>query len=125
MDEPTDKTQETEDEEMVVGYANNVMFEASVWDLKLTFGEFSQRTNSVEWHTSVTVPWAQAKLMIYFLQANVAAYEINNGKIKIPEPVLPTEWPSSVPPEQANDPKALEALEVLKNLRKQFLDSLK
>jgi hypothetical protein len=125
MDESTGNAQETEDEEMVVDYANNVAFEASVWDLKLTFGEASQRTNSVDWHTSITIPWVQAKLMIYFLQANVAAYEINSGKIKIPDLILPAEWPSAVPTEQASDPKALEVLDALKKLREQFLASLK
>lgn len=124
MDEPTEKTQSSENEEMTVDYANNTMFEPTIWDLKLIFGEFSQLTKSIEWHTSITVPWAQAKLMIYYLQANVAAYEINAGKIKVPEPVLPPEWPPPSP-EQEKDPKALETFERLKNLRDQFLNGLK
>jgi len=125
MDESTLKTQETEHEEMTVDYANNVRFEPSVWDLKLTFGELSAGTNTVEWHTSITIPWMQAKLMIYYLQANVSAYEMNSGKIHIPDGVIPPEWPPIVPPEQSNEPKAQETLEMLTKLRKQFLDSLK
>jgi len=50
-------------DEMNTEYANNVFFEPTVWDLKLIFGEWSSRANLVDWHTSVTVPWAQAKLM--------------------------------------------------------------
>ncbi len=124
MDEPTAETQPAENEEMTADYANNTMFEPTIWDLKLIFGEFSQRTNSVEWHTSITVPWAQVKLMIYYLQANVAAYEINAGKIKVPDPVIPPEWPAPSS-EQAKDPKALKVFETLKTLREQFLESLK
>ena len=123
MDEPKAETV-VEGEEMTTDYANNIMFEPSIWDLKLIFGEFSQRINSVDWHTSITVPWAQAKLMMYYLQANVAAYEINSGKIKVPDLVIPPEWPP-LPSEQANDPKAVETVERLQRLREQFLDSLK
>ncbi len=75
--------------ELSVEYANNVMFEPTIWDLKLIFGEWSGRSQSVEYHTSVTIPWAQAKLMLYYLQANVAAHEAANEKIKIPVTVMP------------------------------------
>jgi len=119
MSEPTAKTQPEENEEMTADYANNTMFESTIWDLKLIFGEFSQRPNSVEWHTSITVPWAQAKLMIYYLQANVAAYEINTGKIKMADQVLPPEWPAPSA-KQTKDPKAVETFETLKNLATSF-----
>src|SRR6266851_907863 len=110
MGETISETHQAKNEEMTTDYANNVMFEPSIWDLKLIFGEFSQRTGSVDWHTSITLPWAQVKLMIYYLQANVAAYEINEGKIRVPNPALPPEWPV-ITPEQAENPKALETSE--------------
>jgi len=62
-----------------VEYANNTFFEPTVWDLKIIFGEFSGRSASVDWHTSITVPWAQAKLMAYYLLLNVALHELSEG----------------------------------------------
>lgn len=124
MDEAQVRTQSTESNEVAAEYANNTMFEPTIWDLKLIFGEYSGRSQSIEYHTSITVPWAQAKLMLYYLQANVVAHEVANGKIKIPETVMPPEWPPPTP-EQAKDPKSQEVFEALRNLREQFLDSLK
>ncbi len=124
MDEPQAGLPSREHNEVAAEYANNTMFEPTIWDLKLIFGEFSGRSQSVEYHTSITVPWAQAKLMLYYLQANVAAHEVANGKIKIPEAVMPPEWPPPTP-DQAMDPKSQEVFEALRTLREQFLDQLK
>jgi hypothetical protein len=112
------------EEEMTADYANNTMFEPTVWDLKLIFGEYSQRAQSVEYHTSITIPWAQAKLLSYFLQANITAHEINFGKITIPNAVMPPEW---IRPtlDQAQDPKTVEVFEALQKLRAQFVENLK
>ncbi|HXA64865.1 MAG TPA: DUF3467 domain-containing protein [Bryobacteraceae bacterium] len=100
MDEAQAGGHSAENNEVNADYANNTMFEPTVWDLKLIFGEYSARSQSIEVHTSITVPWAQAKLMLYYLQANVAAHEVVHGKIKIPEAVVPPEWPP-LTPEQA------------------------
>lgn len=72
-------------------YANNVRFETSGWDLKLLFGQLQQHGGQahIEWHTAMTLPWRQAKLMSYFLQLNLALYESNNGKIHLPESMVP------------------------------------
>src|SRR5580698_4093433 len=75
-------------------YANNVQFESTEWDLKMIFGELDMGRKDgagVEQHTAITVPWAQAKLLIYYLQLNVGIYEKIFGKIKIPDSVLPPE----------------------------------
>ena len=124
MDETQFGTKLGENDEVAAEYANNTMFEPTIWDLKLIFGEYSQRSESVEYHTSITLPWAQAKLMLYYLQANIAAHEVANGKIKIPGAVIPPEWPPPTP-EQAKDPKSHEVFETLQRLREQFMDSLK
>ena len=109
-------------DELSSDYANNVRFEASVWDLKLIFGEYSSSApQSVEWHTSMTVPWAQAKLMLYYLEANVIAHELVSGKISMPEMMLPPEWD---PP--AKDSGVAEGLyERLVEVRNKFLESTK
>ena len=73
-------------------YANNSSFETSAWDLKLIFGQLDQTSRSkrvVNWHTAVTIPWAQAKIMAYYLAINVVFHEIQHGPIKVPSTVLP------------------------------------
>ena len=122
MDEHTAKANE-ENDEMTVDYANNTMFEPTIWDLKLIFGEYSQRTQSVEYHTSITVPWLQAKMILYFLQANIAAHEAVYGKVRIPPEATPPEWTAPTPEQAESQPKSQEIFETLKKLRQQFLDN--
>src|SRR5712671_4562050 len=78
-------------EDFLRDYANNVMFEPSFWDLKMIFGQLDQQEMpaTVVQHTEMTVPWATAKLMSYFLQVFLAIHESDNGKIKLPPNVLP------------------------------------
>jgi hypothetical protein len=57
--------------EITSEYANNTFFEPTIWDLKILFGEFTGRTDSVDWHTSITLPWARAKLLAYYLGTEV------------------------------------------------------
>lgn len=72
-------------------YANCAHLELSGFDLKLIFGQLDQSNGQpqVDWHTAVTLPWAQAKILAYFLQANVETFEAVNGKIKLPIGTLP------------------------------------
>jgi hypothetical protein len=72
-------------------YANNVSLESSVWDLKILFGTLDQTTSpdSVRHHTAMHITWAQAKLMMFFLQATIMFHEAASGKIKIPEGAMP------------------------------------
>lgn len=122
MDENTiDKKQENELEELNSDYANNAVFEPTVWDLKIIFGEFSGRANAVDWHTSITFPWAQAKLMAYYLGINIAAHELRQGPIKIPQSMLPSEPPP--PPEtERNNPISQALYELVKEHRLKFLE---
>ena len=119
MDESTDKP--TED--LTADYANNTYFESSVWDLKIVFGEWSGETKSVDWHTSMTIPWAQAKLMAYYLGVNIAAHELSLGKIPFPDSVIPPE-PQPVSEADKDNPKAIAFHNMIKEHRKRFLESL-
>lgn len=87
-----------------VSYANNFQFEPSTWDLKLIMGQLEQHTgeSKVDWHTAVTIPWLQVKLVAYFLRLQAAWYEAQNGPIMIPSHVLPKLPPLSE--EEAKDP---------------------
>jgi len=95
-------------EDFVSVYANNTRFELSTWDLKILFGQLAQFPEDnpyIEWRAEVTLPWLQAKLLSYFLQINIEAFESQNGKLRIPKNILP---PAPIPPsgEIENDPSA-------------------
>jgi hypothetical protein len=122
MEEPT-KNSEDQTEDLTTDYANNTFFEASVWDLKIVFGEWSGQTKSVDWHTSMTIPWAQAKLMDYYLAVNVAAHELRMGKIPFPESMIPPE-PQPPPDSEKNNPAAIAFYNMVREHRQKFLDSL-
>jgi hypothetical protein len=75
-------------------YANNVMYEGSVWDLKLLFGQLDQKLTekgqtTVDYHTAITLPWSTVKTMVYFLRVNLASHEAEAGAVKLPERVRP------------------------------------
>lgn len=112
-------------DEIVPVYANNVKFEMTAWDLRIMFGQLmpiSEGMGQVDWHTDVTIPWAQAKLMNLFLGMNIALYERENGKITIPPGVLPA--PMSSPPEgvDTSNPDAIETFKMVQALVKEFRD---
>jgi hypothetical protein len=118
---PPLKTQRSED--FVSAYANNVLFEQSVWDLKVIFGQLDQMAGTIEMHTAMTIPWAAAKLALYYLGTQIAAYELVNGKIQIPPAVVPPEPP---PPPEAykNDPNIQKIRGKIMQLREEFLNGL-
>jgi hypothetical protein len=102
MDDQPDATPDTQmpsaqyppferDEDFESVYANNINFEASVWDLKLIFGLLDQSNNkqTVRQHTAISIPWVQAKLLLYFLEVNIGAYEADYGVIRVPAAVTP------------------------------------
>jgi hypothetical protein len=103
-------------------YANSMLFEASVWDLKLILGILDQTGGkvAVEQHTAVSIPWTQAKLLCYWLRLNLEIYEMNNGKIHIPQGVRPP-----VPPEpETKDAQNMALFELAKKLHQEFMASL-
>jgi hypothetical protein len=65
-------------------YANNVQLLSSNWDLEFIFGELdqSQGPNFVSQHTSISIPWPQAKVLLYFLSMHVSGHEAEFGRTK-------------------------------------------
>ncbi len=118
---------ETNDlDDVIPVYANNVRFEMTVWDLRILFGQLmpsSEGKGLVDWHTDVTLPWAQAKLMHLYLGMNLTLYERENGKIAIPAAVLPA--PLSMPPEgvDTSNSEALDTFHIVQGLIKSFHDA--
>jgi hypothetical protein len=72
-------------------YANNVRIESSVWDFRLIFGNLDQGTtpSTVKLQNSVYIPWAQAKLLLYFLHLHVMFHEKQDGPLQVPVRVVP------------------------------------
>jgi hypothetical protein len=70
-------------------YANSVQFEASVWDLKVLFGQVDQAKSCIEQHTAVSLSWLQAKIAAYFLVVNILIHQAQIGAINVPPAVLP------------------------------------
>ena len=124
MSEYDQKARQDEESNLVTDYANSTFFEPTVMDLKILFGEWSGRLKGVDWHTAVTIPWVQAKLMSYFLELNIAVHESTIGKIQFPSSMIPAE-PPPLTEEQMNDPKAEELRDIVIRSRNKFIESLK
>ena len=104
-------------------YANNTLIENSLWDLKIIFGQLEQHTGrpQVDWHTAVTVPWLQSKILSYYLRLNILSHEADNGTIKVPGQVMPPK-PLKPSGEFENDPKALEFFEMASKIYSENFD---
>lgn len=90
-------------------YANNIQLQPSEWDIKAIFGELDFTDEGkpfVQQHTSIAIPWLQAKIFLYFLALQVGAHELQHGKIMIPASVLPPK-PPLPEGELASDPLAM------------------
>jgi hypothetical protein len=94
-------------------YANNTSFEVNAWDLKMFFGQLDQRPSKTgtDWHTTVTIPWAHAKLFEYFLRLNILFYEKKYGPITLPPQVTPQPYPHPTEEQINSDPQAIELWE--------------
>ena len=121
----TPATEFRRSEDFVSVYANNVLFQPSVWDLKMFLGEvdFAGGKTIVEQHTAVSLPWMQAKVLAYWLRVNIEFYEINNGKIPVHPSVLPPR-PQDIPAELQNDPRSKASWDALTRLYQEFMASL-
>jgi hypothetical protein len=110
------------DENFVTLYANNITFEAAIWDLKMIFGQLDQRDKIVvEQHTAITIPWLQAKLLIYLLQVNVSVFEAEHGKIQVPERFI--QEPQVLPGSPSAEAEA--QIKIVRQVRDEFIASLK
>ena len=100
-------------------YANNITVESSIWDVKLTFGEIDN--GKVVQHTSVTFPWAMAKIMVYLLQTQIIGNEILNGKVLVNPSTIPPELPP--PPDTFKGNAKVEEIRARVNqLRQQLIE---
>jgi hypothetical protein len=104
-------------------YANNIRYESTVYDLKLIFGQtdLSEGTEIVKQHTSISIPWALVKLLIYFLHINVEVHELYNGKVAVPPHHMPVPFPRPTPEAMAADPKAELTYDLASRIREEFL----
>jgi hypothetical protein len=103
-------------------YANNVYFESTAWDIKLTFGHVEQATDPVviKHDFAVTIPWPQAKLTLFWLRLHVETAEAEIGaKIPIRKDLLPAELPKSESGQ--DDPTMKKFREIYERLRTEFL----
>ena len=131
MDDPKSNQADAAEElrevaDVVPVYANNVRFEMTAWDLRVLFGQLmpiSEGKGQVDWHTDVTIPWAQAKLMHLYLGINLTLYERENGKITIPPAVLPA--PMSAPPKgvEASNAEAIETFKAVQGVINVFREA--
>ncbi len=127
MDDTKSTPSETEHEqleEIVPVYANNSRFEPTAWDLRIFFGQLMPSgRQKIDWHTDVTIPWAQAKLMHLYLGINLGLYELENGKIKIPPGVLPPEMVTLPSGMDRSNARAVESFEFVQRAIRTFRDA--
>jgi len=102
IEAPKSSIRFTKAEDFVADYANNSVLESSNWDLKVIFGHLDQSVgpNDVVQTTAVTLPWAQAKVMHYFLTIHLIGHEADMGRVVIPTGII-SEFPKE-PPATAN-----------------------
>ncbi len=110
-------------------YANNILFESTAWDMKLTFGHIDNASVTpllIKNDCSVTIPWPQAKLALFWLRLHVEGAEAEVGvKIPIRKDLLPGELPEHLPGlAQENDPRVKMFREIYNKLRAEFLKTL-
>lgn len=63
-------------------YANNILFEANAFDLRVIFGQFkagAEGEPEIEQHTAVAIPWSVAKIACMYLAINIIAFEGDHG----------------------------------------------
>lgn len=105
-------------EDFAALYANNVQAESSVWDLKVIFGILDQSSQppKVVQHTSINLPWAQIKLLSFYLRVNLAIHEAQNGKVLTPPSIMPPD-----PDKLALTGFTPELHNILRELYKEFI----
>src|SRR5579871_6039528 len=113
------------EDDLNVEYANNTYFVPNIWDLKVLFGELSGSKPGVDWHTSITLPWAHAKLMSHYLNLQLAAYELVNGKIKVPRVMIPKAPEPPTEEQLKSDTNAKAFYELLAEHHRRLIDEQK
>jgi len=106
-------------------YANNINFESTAWDMKITFGHVERATDPVviRHDFAVTIPWPQAKLALFWLRLHVETTEAEVGaKIPIRKDLIPPELPQV--DAQKEDAAMKQFREIYERLRTEFLASV-
>jgi hypothetical protein len=98
-----------------------VFLESSAWDLTLVFGKTDTPANTVVQNSSITIPWSQAKALLYFLQFHLIDHEMLHGRIFIPKGVIPHPFPPVV--EAPTDETGKKTLEAVQEMFRQFSES--
>ena len=112
--------------DFTTSYANNINFESTAWDMKLTFGHIDQGTGTlvIKQDCAITIPWPQAKLALFWLRVHVETAEATVGvKIPIRKDLIPPELPK-LEPAQENDPEIIRFRELYDRIRAEFLTTL-
>lgn len=103
-------------------YSNNAHFQSSELDFKILFGQINQTPakTAVDWHTAVTMAWAQAKVLSYYLRINLAVYEGTNGTIEIPPRMLPSTF--TQPPDYDTNATSKKLFETVQGIRNELME---
>jgi len=113
--------------DFTTSYANNIYYESTAWDMKLTFGHVDQATGTVviKHDFAVSIPWPLAKLALFWLRLHVETAEAEVGKIPIRKDLVPVELPKFEQHEKEDDPAAAKRFrEIYERLRTEFLATL-
>lgn len=105
-------------------YANFVQLENSPWDLKFTFGQLDQATKppTTELRSAVTMPWLSAKILAFFLIANVKGFEQTFGPIIVPPEIAPQPFPPPTEEQLKSAPNLREFAAEMERFRKEFFN---
>ncbi len=98
-------------------YANSVSFESNVWDIRAIFGQLLTNEHNevvIEQHTSVAMPWTQAKIACFHMAINIIGWEQQYGPIRLPPQALPSAM--GLTEMARNDPRVLAVLTALMGL---------
>jgi hypothetical protein len=86
----------------------------------LIFEKSSSGKPIIRQHLAVTLPWAQAKLALFWLRWQIEVMEAQSGKISIRPDLLPQE-----PPDPGkDDPAAKMFYDLYRRLRAEFIASV-
>lgn len=85
-------------------HANNVRVDSSVWGVSLMFGTLDQGSPdpdlyppSVKFHTHVSMPWVQAKIMLYHMYMTMMFHDVSETQVVVPDAVLPAKLIDLIP----------------------------
>jgi hypothetical protein len=110
----------TRSEEFENLWANNVLFESTLWDLRLIFGQVDLAAKQIVQHTAVNIPWPQVKIAAYFMLVNVVIQQSLNGNVFIPGYIVP---PRPDPADPANAAYDKQMIKYLGWIHDQFFGS--